>query len=147
MQSKPSTKQVVFHGALAEYAATLTDADYAFLDYTNEITDAIYLIMEKAGVTKAELARRLDKKKSFITKALSGEQNMTFKTFTSILTALDAKPVTKIIAKDESLVWVGRSYRKTKKQSSCCVTYNNSSNTTHKSTNKASFKNWLPEAA
>lgn len=144
MQNKPSTKQVVFHGALAEYAATLTDADYAFLDYTNEITDAIYLFMEKAGVTKAELAKKLGRSKPFITKALSGEQNMTFKTFTSILTALEAKAVTKVVAKDEGVIWVGRSYKKTNKQSSCCVTYNN----TVTDKDKAAFLNWpIAEAA
>jgi transcriptional regulator with XRE-family HTH domain len=48
-----------------------------------EATEEIVHLMEKAGKTKADLAKTLGKSKAYITQALSGGRNMTLRTFAS----------------------------------------------------------------
>lgn len=55
-----------------------------------EITERIVALMEAAGVTKAELARRLCCTPAYITKLLSGSTNFTVNTLLRIGDALDA---------------------------------------------------------
>lgn len=53
-----------------------------------EATELISSIMETNGITKAELARKLKKSKSFVTQCLNGEQNLTLRTLADFFTAL-----------------------------------------------------------
>ena len=53
-----------------------------------ECTEAICEAMERIGVTKAELARRLGRTKGFITQLLDGRANMTLRTVSDVLGAL-----------------------------------------------------------
>lgn len=48
------------------------------------VTEDLLIAMEDAGLTKAELARRLNKSKSRISQMLSGEANMTLRTLASM---------------------------------------------------------------
>ena len=59
----------------------------AILHFTNQLCEQ----MEVQELSKAELARRLDKKPSYITRVLSGEVNFTFKTVVAFCMALGAE--------------------------------------------------------
>jgi len=45
--------------------------------------------MEENGITRAELARRLNVSKAFVTKLLNGNPNLTIKTMVSLARILD----------------------------------------------------------
>lgn len=53
-----------------------------------EITELICELMEKQGVNRAELARRLGTSPPYVTKVLRGETNMTLKTISDFFFAL-----------------------------------------------------------
>jgi len=58
------------------------------------VTDAAELVarlMEEQGVKKAELARRLGKSRAWVTQLLSGEANMTIRTFAELAYVLGAE--------------------------------------------------------
>lgn len=57
----------------------------AILHFTSELCEQ----MEVQGLSKAKLARRLDKKPSYITRVLSGSTNLTMKTMVSFAMALE----------------------------------------------------------
>ena len=56
-------------------------------------SQVIRALMEAQGITKAELARRVDKSRAYVTQSLSGDRNMTLSTFASFADALNADPV------------------------------------------------------
>ena len=56
----------------------------AILDFT----EALYDAMQRQGVTRAELARRLGTSQAYITRVLSGNANFTLKTMTKLAHAL-----------------------------------------------------------
>ena len=53
-----------------------------------EVTELICEIMDREGITKAKLASRLGKSKSFVTQLLSGQSNMTVRTLSDVFLAL-----------------------------------------------------------
>jgi transcriptional regulator with XRE-family HTH domain len=53
-----------------------------------EITELICSIMEETGVTRSELAKRMQKHKSFVTQFLNGTRNMTIRTVSDALFCL-----------------------------------------------------------
>jgi len=53
-----------------------------------EATEAIAKAMERSGVSRAELARRLGRHRSFVTRLLSGSRNLTVATVGEALGAL-----------------------------------------------------------
>jgi transcriptional regulator with XRE-family HTH domain len=53
-----------------------------------EVTEKIIELMQKEGITKAELANRLRKSKGFITQLLDGSRNFTVRTIADIFHAL-----------------------------------------------------------
>lgn len=65
--------------------------DYARERCVVAITEAIGDAMERACVSRADVARRLDVNRSHITKLLSGEQNMTLHSLADLLWACDAE--------------------------------------------------------
>jgi transcriptional regulator with XRE-family HTH domain len=56
------------------------------------VTEDLLLILEDLSLSKAELARRLGKSKSYVTQILSGSRNMTLGSFSDICFALGFKP-------------------------------------------------------
>jgi transcriptional regulator with XRE-family HTH domain len=56
-----------------------------------EFTEELCRIMEAQGVTKAELAKRLDCKPAFVTKLLSGQNNFTLETMVKLARALESE--------------------------------------------------------
>jgi len=57
----------------------------AILGFTEQLVSH----MEKNGITRAELARRLNVSKAFVTKLLNGNPNLTIKTMVSLARILD----------------------------------------------------------
>jgi transcriptional regulator with XRE-family HTH domain len=53
-----------------------------------DATELICEVMEKDGVTRHELAKRLGKSKGFISQILTGERNMTLRTLADVMFAL-----------------------------------------------------------
>jgi transcriptional regulator with XRE-family HTH domain len=58
--------------------------EIAVEDFTEEVVDA----MERQGVTRAELARRLGTSQAYVTKLLSGNANFTLKTMVKVALCL-----------------------------------------------------------
>lgn len=56
-----------------------------------EFTEKLIAKMQEQKVSRAELAKRLDVSKSFITKLLNGNPNMTIKTMVAIAAMLDCR--------------------------------------------------------
>ena len=56
-----------------------------------EASEAIARLMAEQGVSKADLARRLDKSRAWVTQLLSGRANMTVRTLAEVVHALDAE--------------------------------------------------------
>ena len=56
-----------------------------------DFTERIVAKMEEKGISRAELSRKLDVSKAFITKLLNGYPNLTIKTMVSIADALESR--------------------------------------------------------
>lgn len=54
-----------------------------------ELSEQIYLVMESAGVTEAELARRIGASRAYVNKALQGATNFTIESLVKIGRALE----------------------------------------------------------
>ncbi|PMG79379.1 hypothetical protein BCU84_05665 [Shewanella sp. 10N.286.51.B7] len=69
---------------------------YAREDLVFNVTEDLLLMLEDLSLSKAELARRLGKSKSYVTQVLSGSRNMTLGSFSDICFALGFKPEIKL---------------------------------------------------
>lgn len=83
-------------------AATKRIPNYVSIFSTKslDIVDQIHLILNRNGITQKELAERLGKQDSEISKWLSGGHNITLKTISKLEDALDEEI---IITKDKSM--------------------------------------------
>lgn len=89
-----------YYGDMAEFANNVSENELAYYDYIEDITDKIYMIMEEKEVSKAELAKKLGKSRSWVTQALAGDNNFTTKTLVDILLALNCRIETHFVEKD-----------------------------------------------
>jgi transcriptional regulator with XRE-family HTH domain len=64
-----------------------------------ELCEQIYVIMEQEGITKAELARRLQTSRAYITKLLQGSANLTLESLVKVARALGRKLSVKLKSK------------------------------------------------
>jgi transcriptional regulator with XRE-family HTH domain len=64
-----------------------------------EVTEAIWRTMEEVGITKAELAKKMEVTKGHVSQLLNGSRNMTLRTLADICFALDRKPSINLEAK------------------------------------------------
>ena len=64
------------------------DPDYLVEGVLLAATERICELMDKHGISRAELARRLGKSRAYVTRVLNGQPNMTLKTLTQIAVAL-----------------------------------------------------------
>lgn len=55
-----------------------------------ETSDLISDLLDRTGITKAELAERLGRSKSYVTQLLNGRANMTLRTISDVMWALDS---------------------------------------------------------
>lgn len=56
-----------------------------------EVTELIAKLMAEQGVSKAELAQRLGRSRAYVTQLLDGGRNMTIRTVSDVLFALDRR--------------------------------------------------------
>jgi transcriptional regulator with XRE-family HTH domain len=56
------------------------------------VTEDLLVAMEDAGISKADLARKLSKGRAFVSQILSGQRNMTLGTFSDICLAIGVEP-------------------------------------------------------
>lgn len=85
MDNQPYRKIDSFESLFAQAEQRL---DYKIEGAKNEITEKIVLRMEEVGITRSELADRLNKKKPQITRFLRGNNNFTIATMVEIADAL-----------------------------------------------------------
>lgn len=88
MSSNQQNPQKIFAKLLADYEQ---DEEYNLDGLKVEIAEKIYLAMKNRRVSNAELARRLNKSRPYITKILQGNVNFTLETLAKIAQALDCK--------------------------------------------------------
>ncbi|MGH2588286.1 MAG: helix-turn-helix domain-containing protein [Dehalococcoidia bacterium] len=74
-----------------ELSSLENDPDFLTEELLLEITEQIYVQMEKSGVRPAELARRLGVSRAFVSQLLNGKPNMTMRTLVSVAHALDQR--------------------------------------------------------
>lgn len=55
-------------------------------------TEDLLVIMERKGISKIELSKKIGKSRSYITQILSGARNMTLGSLSDICFAIDIKP-------------------------------------------------------
>jgi transcriptional regulator with XRE-family HTH domain len=70
-----------------------------------EVTESIWKAMEDAGLTKTELASRMNTTKGYVSQVLSGSRNMTLRTLADICFALGDKPVFSMTVASEESPW------------------------------------------
>lgn len=64
---------------------------YADISIREAAAEAIFEAMQERDITRAELARRLGKSRPYVTKVLSGEENLSIETLAKIFRVLDCK--------------------------------------------------------
>lgn len=57
---------------------------YAMEGLVTDAAELVSRLMEEQGINKAELARRLGKTRAWVTQLLSGQANMTIRTFAEV---------------------------------------------------------------
>ena len=80
--------------------------DYFVEGAKNEFTEKIVARMRDLGISKSELAERLDAERSFVTRLLSGNNNFTIETMVRIARALDCGFRSHLEPDECDTVWV-----------------------------------------
>ncbi|OEU64780.1 MAG: hypothetical protein BA863_04755 [Desulfovibrio sp. S3730MH75] len=101
---------ITYHGELAETIKNTPDSELYYYDIIEQLTDELYGLMEHKGMTKADLAKTLEKSRSAVSQALGGGTNFTIKTLANYLCALDGEIVFKIIPKHQKNIWTLNSF-------------------------------------
>ncbi|SEL61102.1 helix-turn-helix domain-containing protein [Ectothiorhodospira marina] len=73
---------------------------------TQQFTEDLYNLMERRGVSKAELARRLETSPAYITKLLRGDVNFTVRSMVRLARALDGRFVPRLEHETQPIRWV-----------------------------------------
>jgi transcriptional regulator with XRE-family HTH domain len=68
------------------------------LEVTNKLTEAL----EEAGVTKSELAKRIERSPGLISQVFGGGRNLTLRTISDIVAALSLRPTLQLSADAKS---------------------------------------------
>jgi plasmid maintenance system antidote protein VapI len=71
-------------------------------------TEDVCLAMERAGVSRAELARRLGTSQAYVTKVLRGNANFTIKTMGRLAVALDSELRVHLAPRKSHTYWLDR---------------------------------------
>ena len=92
--NRPSTDYEIFEQSSDHNRRLLREEELIL-----EVTEAVSVVMEKEGISKAQLAKRLGKTKGFISQLLSGGRNLTLRTLAGLVDALGYR-VTITVSKD-----------------------------------------------
>lgn len=69
-----------------------------------DITEDLLIVMEDKNISKADLARKIGKSRSYVTQILSGARNMTLRTLSDIAFALDIYPSIQLFSENHILL-------------------------------------------
>lgn len=67
-----------------------------------DVTETLTRALETAGVTRAELARRLGRSPGFVSQVFGGGRNLTLRTIADIASALSVRPALTLAAAGET---------------------------------------------
>ena len=88
--------------ALNRFRDTL---DYELANVEMDFTDSLEALMQRRGVNKSELARRIETSPAYITKILRGSTNFTLETMVKLVRALDGELHVRACAKEDDARW------------------------------------------
>ena len=89
-----------------EIAASISTEELVYSDLCFLITKEITRQMTLKGMTQTQLAQKIGKTPAFVSRALSGDQNLTLKTIASFIAALDSKMEVKILSQGSKGLWL-----------------------------------------
>lgn len=93
-----------------EIAASISTEELVYSDLCFLITKEITRQMTLKGMTQTQLAKKIGKTPAFVSRALSGDQNLTLKTIASFVAALDSKMEVKILSQESKGLWLQTSW-------------------------------------
>jgi transcriptional regulator with XRE-family HTH domain len=102
---KPPTDYEVFEKASAEHRRLL-EREGLFL----EVTEALAGAMERENITKAQLARRLKKTKSFVSQLFGGGRNLTLGTIADIAHAIGYRVIVGAVPREPEESWLAAAF-------------------------------------
>ncbi|HKL78715.1 MAG TPA: helix-turn-helix transcriptional regulator [Gammaproteobacteria bacterium] len=70
-----------------------------------DFTEDLFNLMEHRGISKAELARRLESSPAYITKVLRGDANFTVRSMVRLARALEGRVVLHLEPEEEPVRW------------------------------------------
>lgn len=79
--------------------------DYWVAIPIDEFTEDVCRLMERQGVSRAELARRLGTSRAYVTKLLDGNANFTLETMTKVAMALGTAVHVHLAPQDADVRW------------------------------------------
>ncbi len=79
--------------------------DYELANVEMDFTDSLETLMQRRGVNKSELARRIETSPAYITKILRGSTNFTLETMVKLVRALDGKLHVRAFAEEDKAKW------------------------------------------
>jgi len=82
-----------------------TTLDYELANAEMDFTDSLESLMQRRGVNKSELARRIETSPAYITKVLRGSTNFTLETMVKLVRALDGELHVRACAREDDAHW------------------------------------------
>lgn len=79
--------------------------DYELANVEMDFTDALEALMQRRGVNKSELARRIETSPAYITKILRGSTNFTLETMVKLVRVLEGELHVRACAKEDNAHW------------------------------------------
>ena len=83
-----------------EIAANIPEEELCYYELCFLITREISNQMNRKGISQTQLAKKIKKTPAFVSRALSGDQNLTLKTIACFITALDSRMEVKIFSQE-----------------------------------------------
>jgi len=71
-----------------------------------QVQEELLRAMDEAKLTKADLARRLERSKGFVSQLLSGGRNLTVRTIADVADALGFQPTLQLEEPNAALIWL-----------------------------------------
>jgi transcriptional regulator with XRE-family HTH domain len=79
--------------------------DYELANVEMDFTDSLEALMQRRGINKSELARRIETSPAYITKILRGSTNFTLETMVKLVRALEGELHVRACAKEDNAHW------------------------------------------
>jgi transcriptional regulator with XRE-family HTH domain len=100
-----STSSLDRDGFDALFAEAEQHSDFWEEDAIIRFAEDVYLAMERVGLSRAELARRLGTSKAYVTKVLRGNANFTLKSMARLALALDSELRMHLAPRESPTYW------------------------------------------